>query len=132
MLTTTGTRPLLPYDCDPTIPPVEDQMCAIIAATGKLTTARNAAGLIVVGWCTAIREGKAEVESGYVILANDPAAGGTVKRSDRGKPVYIKDPETVTQTKGAGMVAGVVVDVSEDGVLIDCTPAALAAASLIS
>lgn len=95
-------------------------------ASGDAVPAANTAGLVVVGRAEAQADNSAgaagalmvEVQTGLFAYAH---AGLT--RADIGKTVYVADDQTVTLTPGNRVVAGVLVDVDDDGAWVLIGPA---------
>lgn len=61
------------------------------------------------------------VKRGIFVWGND----GTIKETDILKPCYVKDERTVTLTAGGGGMAGIILEVADDGVTVDMTQQAI-------
>lgn len=123
------TQPLAYYDCDETHPPVEDCMTAL-TETGIAVTASSSSAKNVIGVCSGIRNKRVLILDELLVMDND--ATNPVKRQHRGSPCYVAGETTVTSAKPAsGLVAGLVVDVDDEGVTVDFSPAAIAAAKAL-
>lgn len=72
-----------------------------------------------------VRDGKAAAQPGVFLLKNAASSGYT--RADRGKPAYVLDKDTVGPTTSNSLVAGLVVDVTSEGVWVDTSLTAIAA-----
>ena len=55
------------------------------------------------------------VKRGVFVWDND----GTIKETDILKPCYVKDERTVTITADGSSVAGIILEVADDGVTVD-------------
>ena len=97
---------------------------------GKAVPAADTAGLRVIGVAVRIDGGEVEAASGIYGFANDTTHALT--RADRGKTAYVKDSLTVSSQGTNGIVAGIVVDVSDGEVYVDLSPAALKAAAAVT
>lgn len=102
---------------------------AAIDTDGYAVPATADAGLRVAGciqrYCDN-RNGKdgeqtASVKRGTFVWNND----GTIKGTDILKLCYVKDEQTVTITPDGSCVAGIILDVAEDGVTVDMMQAAV-------
>lgn len=102
---------------------------AVIGTDGKVNKASDIRGGLVVGVAKMVREGMVVVRGGIFLLAND--TGNAITRQDRGSVAYVKDENTVAKTTTSSVPAGIVVDVTSDGVWVDCRPAAMAAAKAL-
>lgn len=95
-------------------------------ADGNAVPAANTAGLVVVGRAEARADNSSgvagalmvEVQTGLFAYAH---VGLT--RADIGKLVYVADDQTVTLAVGNRVVAGVLVDVDDDGAWVRLLPA---------
>ncbi len=59
------------------------------------------------------------VKRGTFVWDND----GTIKETDILKPCYVKDERTVTITADGSSMAGIILEVADDGVTVDMTQA---------
>ncbi len=59
------------------------------------------------------------VKRGTFVWGND----GTIKETDILKPCYVKDERTVTITADGSSMAGIILEVADDGVAVDMTQA---------
>ena len=121
-----GTRPLARYEIASGSSIVSGKLVAL-NAEGKAVPAADTAGLIVIGAADRIENGSVEIMDGVFSFANDTTHPLT--RSDRGKVAFVKDAGTVTASSSNSVPAGIVVDVYEDEVYLDVTPAAIKAAT---
>ena len=121
-----GTRPLARYEIASGSTVVSGKLAAL-NAEGKAVPAADTAGLIVIGAADRIENGSVEIMDGVFSFANDTTHPLT--RSDRGKVAFVKDAGTVTASSSNSVPAGIVVDVYEDEVYLDVTPAAIKAAT---
>ena len=121
-----GTRPLARYEIASGSTIVSGKLVAL-NAEGKAVPAADTAGLIVIGAADRIENGSVEIMDGVFSFANDTTHPLT--RSDRGKVAFVKDAGTVTASSSNSVPAGIVVDVYEDEVYLDVTPAAIKAAT---
>jgi len=105
---------------------------AAIDADGYAVLASASAGLRAAGcvqrYCDnrngADGEQTASVKRGAFVWDND----GTIKETDILKPCYIKDERTVTITAEGSSMAGIILEVMDDGVTVDMTAGILGAA----
>lgn len=107
---------------------VSSGMIVCFDAAGKLVPGADTAGLTFAGVVVrADQENNvAEIEVGCLAFAN-AAGGAAVARTHRNRAAFVAGPDSVA---AAGNVpAGIVVDVFEEQVFVDCTPAAVAAAA---
>ena len=96
---------------------------AAINAEGYAVPATASAGLRVAGrvqrYCDnrngADGEQTVNVKRGTFVWDND----GTIKGTDILKPCYVKDVRTVTITAEGSSVAGIILEVADDGVTVD-------------
>lgn len=103
---------------------------AVIDATGNVKPGVTALGLRGIGRFKervsnvggAAGDVKAEVELGVFQFANS-ANADAITAADIGKPCYVVDDQTVARTHGSNTrsVAGVVVDLDDEGVWVDFT-----------
>jgi len=122
-----GTFPLDVYPVKSGAAPVEGDMIAINASKEALPAA-DAAGITVAGVAICVKNDSVEVRDGVFAFANSVA--NALDRDDRGKLCYVEDKDTVCSVPGTNaVVAGVVVDVYNEDVYVDNSPAAIAAAS---
>ena len=100
---------------------------ATMAEDGYAAPAAASAGLRVAGcvqrYCDnrngADGEQAVSVKRGTFVWGND----GTIKETDILKPCYVKDERTVTITGDGGVMAGIILEVADDGVTVDMTQA---------
>ena len=57
------------------------------------------------------------MKRGTFVWGND----GTIKETDILKPCYVKDERTVTITAEGSSMAGIILEVADDGVTVDMT-----------
>lgn len=96
---------------------------AAINGDGYAALAAASAGLKVAGcvqrYCDnrngADGEQTVSVKRGVFVWDND----GTIKETDILKPCYVKDERTVTITADGSSVAGIILEVADDGVTVD-------------
>lgn len=96
---------------------------AAINGDGYAVPAAASAGLKVAGcvqrYCDnrngADGEQTVSVKRGVFVWDND----GTIKETDILKPCYVKDERTVTITADGSSVAGIILEVADDGVTVD-------------
>lgn len=96
-------------------------------ADGRAVPAANTAGLVVVGRAEHQADNSAgaagdltiEIQTGLFAYAH-----GGLTRADIGKTVYAADDQTVTLTPGNRVVAGVLVDVDDQGAWVRIGPEA--------
>ncbi len=96
---------------------------AAINGDGYAAPATASAGLKVAGcvqrYCDnrngADGEQTVSVKRGVFVWDND----GTIKETDILKPCYVKDERTVTITADGSSVAGIILEVADDGVTVD-------------
>lgn len=96
---------------------------AAINGDGYAAPAAASAGLKVAGcvqrYCDnrngADGEQTVSVKRGVFVWDND----GTIKETDILKPCYVKDEWTVTITADGSSVAGIILEVADDGVTVD-------------
>ena len=96
---------------------------AAINGDGYAAPAAASAGLKVAGcvqrYCDnrngADGEQTVSVKRGVFVWGND----GTIKETDILKPCYVKDERTVTITADGSSVAGIILEVADDGVTVD-------------
>ena len=121
------TMPLARYEIvsGKTIQPGE---LVALDSTGKALPAADQAGLTVVGFAGRSENGSIEVFDGVIGFANG-ASDAAFARADRGAVAYVVDAGTVGKSSTNSIAAGVVVDLYDGEVFIDCTPAALCAAN---
>ena len=100
---------------------------AAINGDGYAAPASASAGLRVAGcvqrYCDnrngADGEQAVSVKRGTFVWGND----GTIKETDILKPCYVKDERTVTITAEGSSMAGIILEVADDGVTVDMTQA---------
>lgn len=100
---------------------------AAINGDGYAAPAAASAGLRVAGcvqrYCDnrngADGEQAVSVKRGTFVWGND----GTIKETDILKPCYVKDERTVTITAEGSSMAGIILEVADDGVTVDMTQA---------
>lgn len=100
---------------------------AAINGDGYAAPAAASAGLKVAGcvqrYCDnrngADGEQTVSAKRGVFVWDND----GTIKETDILKPCYVKDERTVTITADGSSVAGIILEVADDGVTVDMTQA---------
>lgn len=100
---------------------------AAINGDGYAAQASASAGLRVAGcvqrYCDnrngADGEQAVSVKRGTFVWGND----GTIKETDILKPCYVKDERTVTITAEGSSMAGIILEVADDGVTVDMTQA---------
>ena len=98
---------------------------AAINGDGYAAPATASAGLKVAGcvqrYCDNRNgedgEQSVSVKRGVFVWDND----GTIKETDILKPCYVKDERTVTITADGSSVAGIILEVADDGVTVDMT-----------
>ena len=95
-------------------------------SAGKAVPAADTAGLLVIGVAVRIDDGSVEIADGILSFANSSSAA--LSREDRGNVAYDADASTVAKTATNKIAVGIVVDVYDGEVFVDCRPAALAAA----
>ena len=96
---------------------------AAINGDGYAAPAAASAGLKVAGCVQrscdnrngADGEQTVSVKRGVFVWDND----GTIKETDILKPCYVKDERTVTITADGSSVAGIILEVADDGVTVD-------------
>ena len=96
---------------------------AAINGDGYAAPASASAGLRVAGcvqrYCDnrngADGEQAVSVKRGTFVWGND----GTIKETDILKPCYVKDERTVTITAEGSSMAGIILEVADDGVTVD-------------
>lgn len=96
---------------------------AAINGDGYAAPATASAGLKVAGcvqrYCDNRNgedgEQSVSVKRGVFVWDND----GTIKETDILKPCYVKDERTVTITADGSSVAGIILEVADDGVTVD-------------
>lgn len=96
---------------------------AAINGDGYAAPAAASAGLKVAGcvqrYCDnrngADGEQTVSVKRGVFVWDND----GTIKETDILKPCYVKDERTVTITAEGSSMAGIILEVADDGVTVD-------------
>ena len=120
-----GTRPLARYEIASGSTVVSGNLVAL-NAEGKAVPAADTANLIVIGVSDRIENGSVEIMDGVFSFANDTTHPLT--RAHRGKVAFVKNANTVTASSSNSVPAGIVVDVYEDEVYLDVTPAAIKAA----
>ena len=122
-----GTQPLAKYEIAASSV-IESGNLVALDASGKAVPASDSASITVIGAAACATDGFVEVTDGVFSFANDTA--DPLTRADRGKTAFVKNASTVDKTGGTGRIpAGVVVDVYEDEVYVQVTPAALLAAA---
>lgn len=98
---------------------------AVINANGYAEPGKTAAGLISAG-CVEIGcsnkggadgEKTVQIARGIFVWNND----GTIKATDLLKKCYIKDTVTVTMEANGASVAGTILAVETDGIIVDMT-----------
>lgn len=122
MIRIEGTNPTDAYTIKTGAVANEDHLAAINADDEVLNAADNAA-IKVLGIFYRVDDenNKAEIRDGIFLLKNSVA--NPLKRNDRGAIAYVEDSETVSSDPGDNsVVAGVVIDVSSEGVFVDTRP----------
>ncbi len=119
------TMPLARYDVasGATIQPGN---LVALDSTGKAVPASDTAGLTVIGFAGRSDAEGIEVFDGVIGMSN-ASGNAALTRADRGAAAYVAGAAQVGKTSANSIPAGVVVDVFDGEVFIDCTPAALAA-----
>ena len=98
-------------------------------SSGKAVPASDAANLVVLGRAegTVGAGGKVVIRTG-VFLFDNGTSSEELTAADIGAAAYIVDDHTVGKVGGTNKIpAGIVVDVTADGVAVEITPAALKA-----
>lgn len=109
----------------------DGDIVAVLASAGTAQRASDAAGTCVRGVAKCVRDGKAEITNGIFLFKND-ATNAVVRKTHAGGVCFVKDYQTVDSDGGTNkVVAGLVVDVTEDGVYVDMRLPALAAANAL-
>ena len=109
----------------------DGEMAAVLRSAGTVQRASDATGVAVLGVAKVVRDGKAEIENGIFLMKND-TTNPVVQKTHIGGACYVKDEKTVDCNGGTyKVVAGLVVDVTGDGVYVDMRPEALAAANAL-
>ena len=106
---------------------LQEATMAVINADGYAQPASVAENLVVAGcvqrYCdnrTGVDgEQRVVVKRGTFVWNQD----GTIQETDILKKCYIKDEKTVTITADGSSVAGIILEVAEDGVTVDMTQA---------
>lgn len=130
-ITVSSTQPSALYELAEGVVTEAGEMIAL-NAEGKAVKASDSAGIRVIGYSVGERSGSVMIGCALIVMANDSTTANAIIRSDRGAVAYVKDSLTVSRHKGTnGVIAGVIVDVDDEGVTVDMTPAALAAASAL-
>lgn len=110
----------------------DGDIAAVAASDGKVQRATDATGITVRGVAKAVRDGEAELRNGIFCFKND-TTNPVVRKTHVGGACYVKDHETVDSNGGTyKVVAGLVVDVTADGVYVDMRLPALAAARALA
>ena len=110
----------------------DGDIVAILASAGTAQRASDATGTCVRGVAKCVRDGKVEVTNGIFLFKND-ATNAVVRKTHVGGACYVKDHEIVDSDGGTNrVVAGLVVDVTSDGVYVDMRLPALAAARALA
>ena len=110
----------------------DGDIAAVATATGAVQRAADASGVTVRGVAKAVRDGEAEIRNGIFCFKND-TTNPVARKTHAGGPCYVKDHETVDSNGGTNkVVAGLVVDVTADGVYVDMRLPALAAARALA
>ncbi len=124
-----GTTPLARYEIASGETIVAGNIVAL-NASGKAVPASDAAALKVVGIALRVLDGYVQIDDtdNVVMLAN--SGTHALARTDRGSVAYVEDASTVASASDHKIAAGLVVDVTDDGVYVDQSPIALASASL--
>ena len=105
---------------------------ACLNASAECLNAEDATGLTVAGRFEAVRSTAetAEIKDGVFRFEN--SATHAFAREDRGAVAYVEDSETVSSDSGTyAVIAGLVVDVDDDGVFVDTRAPARAAAQAL-
>ena len=109
----------------------DGEIVAILASAGTAQRASDATGTYVRGVAKCVRDGKVEVTNGIFLFKND-TTNAVVRKTHVGGACFVKDHETVDSSGGTyKVVAGLVVDVTSDGVYVDMRLPALAAATAL-
>lgn len=101
-------------------------------SSGYAVPAADATGLTVLGRAenTASAGETVRIRSG-IFLFDNGTSGEALAVTDIGSPAFVLDDHTVGKVGGTYAVpAGIVVDVSADGVAVDCSPDIMRAAAL--
>ena len=108
---------------------LNDNEIVAVNGSGTVQRADDASGLTVRGIAKNVRDGAAEIVNGIYRFKNSTT--NPLSRAYAGKAAYIEDHETVGSTGTYGVVAGIVVDVTSDGVFVDMRLPSLAAAAAL-
>ena len=109
----------------------DGEIVAILASAGTAQRASDATGTYVRGVAKCVRDGKVEITNGIFLFKND-TTNAVVRKTHVGGACYVKDHQTVDSDGGTyKVVAGLVVDVTSDGVYVDMRLPALAAANAL-
>jgi hypothetical protein len=102
-----------------------------IASTGLAEPAADSAGLVVKGRAAEYVDNtnggkRVNIEPGIFCWKNSETHALDISN----RIAYVEDDETVGSDPGAnGIIAGLIVDIDDEGVWADCRPAAIAAAT---
>lgn len=109
----------------------DGDIAAVSTSTGAVQRAADVASIKVRGIAKAVRDGEAEIRNGIFLFKND-TTNPVVRKTHVGGPCYVKSYDTVDCSGGTNkVVAGLVVDVTSDGVYVDMRLPALAAAKAL-
>lgn len=123
-----ATAPLALYEINSGAAPAVGNLIAL-NGDGKAVPAADTAGLNVVGVAVRVDDGVVEIADGILSFANSGSAA--LGRADRGGVAYAADASTVAKSSTNKIAVGIVVDVYDGEVFVDCRPAALAAARAV-
>lgn len=120
-----GVRAIIPVAAGTMLLPGD---IVAVNSNGYAVAASKAENLIVAGVVETLTDnstGAAGVEIAVVnrvpyLLKND----GTIKKTDVLQKCYVADKVTVTKTAAGSSVAGIILAVKEDGVIVDMSAAA--------
>ena len=99
-------------------------------ASGKAVPASDTANLVVLGRAEGtVGAGETAVIRTGMFLFDNGTDSEALSAADIGGAAYIVDDHTVGKTGGSNHIpAGIVIDVTDEGVAVEITPAAVAAA----
>ena len=91
-----------------------------VNSSGKAVPATSSGTITVVGRAENTASGGETVKTRSGMFLYSPVSSGAITLNDLNKPCYVLDDQTVTLTGGtAAIVAGVVRDVTADGVVAE-------------
>ncbi len=122
-----GTSPFALYEIASGAALAAGNIVALNSA-GKAVPAADTADLKVIGIAFQVLDDSVQLDNMDSIVMFDNSRIYALARTDRGSVAYVEDASTVASASTYKIAAGLVVDVTDDGVFVDQSPNAMATA----